>query len=239
MKTLFRGLISVLLGFAISPAVHAQWAVVDVGAIAQLVQQVATLKEQLDTARNQLTQAQAQYQSMTGARGMERLLSGSVRNYLPADWDALDAALHEQGGGSSALGREVSNLTAENAILSAQHLSTLSSEERVQLEAARRSVAGLQALSRIALQTSSQRFGSLQGLIDAIASTQDQKGALDLQARTASEIAMLSNDHMKLIATFQATQAEELARKQRAREQAILAIGDLRTLPPLGLSDSN
>lgn len=234
MKRLYRGLIGALLVAA--PAAHAQFAVVDVGAITQLVQQVTTLRQQLETTRNQLTQAQAEYQSITGGRGMERLLAGTVRNYLPPDWAALDAALRQQGGGYGALGREVSNLTAANAVLSAQYVSALSADERAQLEAARRSAAMLQALSRLALQTSSQRFGSLQELIDAVGRTQDQKGALDLQARTAGELAMLSNDQMKLLATFQAAQAEELARKQRAREHAIAGIGSLRRLPPLELT---
>ncbi len=33
---------------------HAQWAVVDVGAIAQLIQQVTTMEQQLSTAKDQL-----------------------------------------------------------------------------------------------------------------------------------------------------------------------------------------
>lgn len=239
MKMLSRRLLAVLVASVAAPAAHAQFAVIDVGAITQLVQQVTTLKEQLETAQKQLSQAQMQYQSMTGGRGMEGLLAGTVRNYLPPDWPALDAALHLQGSGYGALGREVSNLTAANAVLTPDYVGTLSADERAQLEAARRSVAALQALSRIALQSSSQRFGSLQGLIDAIRHAQDQKGALDLQARTAGEIAMLSNDQTKLLATFQAAQAEELARKQRAREQAIVSIGSPRALPPIGLLQGN
>lgn len=48
-----------LVILAVSPAGHAQWAVVDVGAITQLVQQVKTMQEQLSTARNLLRQSEA------------------------------------------------------------------------------------------------------------------------------------------------------------------------------------
>ncbi len=71
-------------------------AVVDVRAIAQMAQQLQVLQNQLTTARNQLTQAQQQFQSLTGRRGMEQLLSGVTRNYLPADW--ADARSHAARG---------------------------------------------------------------------------------------------------------------------------------------------
>jgi hypothetical protein len=77
----------------------AQWAVVDVGAIAQLLQQYETLKQQLTTAENSLSQAQAQYQSITGGRGMQNLLSGTNRNYLPSDWSQIVAAINRTGSG--------------------------------------------------------------------------------------------------------------------------------------------
>src|SRR5262245_2596578 len=86
---------------------HAQWAVVDVGAIAQLVEQLSTLQEQLDTMRNQLNQARQHYQSTTGRRGMEQLLSGTVRNYLPPDWQALEAAINGAQASYAALAAQL------------------------------------------------------------------------------------------------------------------------------------
>src|SRR6267154_2412727 len=63
-----------LLLLAGVPAVQAQFAVIDVGAIAQMIEQVATMADQLSTARNHLRQAQQEFQAMTGGRGMEQLL---------------------------------------------------------------------------------------------------------------------------------------------------------------------
>lgn len=236
LHTSLRVLSALALLGAISPA-HAQWAVVDVGAIAQLIEQVATLREQLDTARNQLTQAQQQYQSMTGGRGMEQLLAGTVRNYLPPDWQALEAALNGLQGSYSGLAGQLDAMIDANAVLTPDQIARISIQERGQLEAARKSAALLQVTSRRALEASSTRFASLQQLITAISTATDQKAVLDLQARITAEQAMLQNEQTKLMVLYHAAQAEELARRQRASELAIANIGSLRRSAPIGLNE--
>lgn len=223
------------LGLMITPAAQAQWAVVDVGAIAQLVQQVNTMRQQLETTRDQLQQARDTLESMRGGRGMERLLEGAARNYLPADWYELAAVLDQASTGYGALSAQLQGLINANAVLSAQQIAAFSPAERNQLDAARRSAALLQALTREALSTTSRRFQSIQQLINAISQAGDQKAILDLQARIQAEQGMLQNEATKLGVLYQTAQAEEWARKQRVREQAIASIGSLRDLPPLGL----
>jgi len=231
-----RGLfIWILVGFGITPAAQAQWAVVDVGAIAQLVQQVNTMRQQLETTRDQLQQARQTLDSMRGGRGMEQLLAGTVRNYLPPEWQELAAVLEQSSTSYGALASELQRLISVNAILTPQQIAALSPADRLQLEAARRSAAMLQALTREALSATSRRFGSIQQLIDAIPRASDQKAILDLQARIQAEQGMLQNESTKLGVLYQTAQAEELARKQRVREQAIASIGSLEELPPLGL----
>jgi type IV secretion system protein VirB5 len=224
-----------LLGI-VSPA-HAQWAVVDVGAITQLIEQVATLREQLETARNQLTQARQQYESMTGGRGMEQLLAGTVRNYLPPDWQALEAAVNGVQGSYAALAAQLEAIKDANAVLTPAQVARISSQEREQLDAARKSAALLQVTSRRALEATSQRFASLQQLISAISTASDQKAVLDLHARITAEQAMLQNEQTKLMVLYHAAQAEELARRQRASELAIASIGSLRRSAPIGLNE--
>lgn len=224
-----------LLLTAGAPTVHAQWAVIDVGAIAQLVEQIATMYQQLETARSTLRQAEQQYRATTGGRGMERLLSGTDRNYLPANWSQLEAAMRRADGTYRALGAQLQSVLNDNALLSDERVAALSPIERQQLEAARRSAALFQATSRQALESTSGRFASLQQLVDAIPSAPDQKAILDLQARIAAEQAMLVNEQTKLNVLHQVAQAEELARQQRLREQALADIGSLRRLPPMGL----
>jgi type IV secretion system protein VirB5 len=225
----------ILLFIGVIPAAHAQWAVVDVGAITQLIQQVQTMREQLTTARDQLTEARRQIDAMSGGRGMERLLAGTARNYLPGEWAEVAAVLDQTSAAYGALARELENLVAENAILSPQQIAALSPAERAQLESARRTAAMLQMTTRQALARTSGRFDAIQQLVDAISGASDQKAILDLQARIQAEQGMLQNESTKIQVLYQVSQAEELARRQRAREQAIANIGSLRRLPPMGL----
>ena len=234
-KTLFSILLLGILGIgAIRPA-HAQFAVIDVASIAQLIQQIQVLEQQVQTAQNQLSQAQAEYAAMTGSRGMEQLLSGTQRNYLPTDWAQLSQVLNGSPGSYPALASSVKSLVSSNAVLSPAEVSALTPTQQTQLMAARQSPALLQALSRTALSNSSDRFTSLQQLISAIGGATDQKGALDLSTRIAAEQAMLQNESIKLQGLYQVAQSQEMARQQQVREQAILDQGSLRQLPAMGL----
>lgn len=60
--------ICILVGLGITPVAQAQWAVVDVGAIVQLVQQVNTMRQQLETTRDQLQQARETLDSGCASR---------------------------------------------------------------------------------------------------------------------------------------------------------------------------
>src|SRR5208337_5021344 len=108
-----------------APAARAQWAVIDVQAIGQLMQEVQTLQAQLQVARAQLLQAKQALQSTTGPRGMDQLLGGITRNYLPTDWSQLASAL-QGSGGYSTLASEVRGTISANAVLSPSQLSALS-----------------------------------------------------------------------------------------------------------------
>jgi type IV secretion system protein VirB5 len=228
-------LVASLVSIGLSPVSQAQWAVVDVGAITQLVQEVGTLQQQLQTAEQTLSNAQQQFQAITGNRGMQNLLSGTNRNYLPTTWSQLSAAITQTGGAYQALSAGVQNLMAANAVLTPQQIAALSPAEQSQLQSARQSAALLQSTSRQALDNTSTRFASLQQLINAIPSAADQKGALDLQARIQAEQAMLQNENTKMTVLYQSLQAQEWARKQSAREQVVAGVGSLRSLPALNL----
>lgn len=219
---------------SIRPAA-AQWAVIDVGAIAQLIQQYVTLQEQLTTARDHLEQARQEYEALTGGRGMERLLAGTVRNYLPADYRALVDALAGAGWAYGAFSSSARAFLDANIVLTPEELAVFSPEDRAHLEATRRSTATLQALTEQALANTSGRFTAIQELIDAIPGAADPKAIMDLQARIQAEQGMLSNESTKLQVLFQAVTAQDSAERLRRREQAIADIGSYRNLPPLEL----
>ena len=216
--------VALTLMFNVAPAARAQFAVIDVASLSQLISEVQVLEQQLATARGELTQAQTEYQSITGARGMGGLLAGTVRNYLPADWATVLGALQ----GSTHYPRFAADLQRSLntvGVLSSQQLAALSPVASAQLQAWRQTVALLQSLSHESLANSSARFAAIQQLIDAIAQAADQKAILELQARINGEQDMLQNEQTKLQALHQGVQAQDLANAQRLRELTIAGHG--------------
>ena len=211
----------------VAPVAHAQFAVIDIAAVNQLFSEVQQLQQQLATARSQLSQAQAEFQAMTGSRGMQSLLAGTVRNYLPPDWTTLQQVLQGTGAGGSyqVLVADLTRATSANAVLSAQQLAALPAVAGQSLQAGRRASALLQSLSHEALANSSQRFSALQQLIDTIGAANDQKSILELEARIAAEGGMLENERTKLDDLYQSTQAEQWVNMQRTREQIVAGHG--------------
>ena len=226
--------LSALFLFAM-PAAHAQWAVIDVGAIAQLIQQVQLAEQELATAQNTFRTAQQQFNAITGGRGMELLMGGINRNYLPTSLAQVNAVIAGRGGPFAGLSAQINALIGANTVLTPAQFAALSVSEQSAVTSARQNAALLQALSGQALSTTSGRFANLQTLIGAIPSASDAKGSLDLQARIAAEQAMLANDESKLQALYRTAQAQEWARNQRSQEQAIADIGSFRNLPRMGL----
>lgn len=227
VKTLPR-----LMGLAIvtaAPAAHAQFAVIDVAAVTQLMTEVQNLEQTLTVAREHLAEAQTELSSITGGRGMEQLLAGTNRNYLPSDWGQLTAALNDTTSAYAALSAGIRQALAENTVLTPQQVATLSPDGQAQLAADRGTVALLQAVSRQALANASSRFADLQQLINAIGTASDQKGILDLNTRIGAEQAMLENERTKLAMLVAAAEAQRWSDEQQDRERAISGQGEFAT----------
>src|SRR6266480_3501859 len=221
--------LTVLALLTATPAAQAQFAVIDVASLTQLMSQVRALEQQLETARNQLTQARAEFQAMTGGRSMERLLGGTARNYLPPSWESLESALQGTSGAYPGLARDLDRALVDVSVLSPAQLAALSPQAAAQLRAQRQSAALLQALTHEALANSSSRFAAIQQLIDAIARAGDQKAILDLQARIAAEVGMLQNEQTKLQVLYQSAEAQQWANAQRLGELTIAGHGQFQT----------
>lgn len=218
-------LLALLMTCSLIPPVHAQWAVVDVGAIGQLIQEVQTLEQELQTARATLQQARDTYDSLRGNRGMAQLMGGVTRNYLPSDWAQMSTLLSGAAGPYAPLAVDVQSAMTNNAVLSTAQLANLAPADRQQIQSMRQLGALRQTLSRQALSNASARFASIQVLISAINGASDPKAILDLQARIGAEVGMLQNEQTKLSALDQSAQAQESVYRQQLREQAIAADG--------------
>ena len=218
-----------LVLLAAAPAAHAQFAVIDVAAITQLVTEVQNLEQALTVAREHLAEAETELRSMTGDRGMEQLLAGTNRNYLPTDWGQLTAALGDTSSAYPALSAAIRQALAEDTVLTPQQLATLSPQGQQQLAADRGTAVLLQAVSRQALTSASNRFADLQQLIDTIGTAGDQKGILDLNARIGAEQVMLENEQAKLAMLVAAAEAQRWADEEQDRERAIAGQGEFAT----------
>jgi type IV secretion system protein VirB5 len=219
-RVMFAALAVALLA---GPRAHAQWAVIDVASIAQLVQEVQELDQALVTAQRELQQAQQSFQAITGPRGMQNLLAGTVRNYLPVSAAQLMAA----GGGSAyaPLAAAVQSAIRANAVLTPQQLAALPPAVQSGVTQLRQTVALMQGVTGAALSTASNRFAGLQQLINAIGTAGDQKAILELQARIGAEQTMLQNDHTKLEAVYQLLVAQQWLQQEQQREQVIAGHG--------------
>jgi len=213
-----------VLAMAALPTARAQFAVVDVASIAKLLQQVQLLAQQLSAARSQLLQAQTTYQSMTGSRGMQSLLSRAAPNYLPADWSSLQLAWQGQGS-YGALAAGVSSAVAQNAVLSSAELRLLAPAQQSLLLALRQNAALLQSLSQQSLSNASARFADIQRLSAAIGTATDQKGVLELQATIGAEQGMLLAEQTKLQILNRAVHAQERTARERERELIVAGQG--------------
>ena len=228
-KLTVQGMIVVVLMCAAAAPASAQWAVVDAPAIIQLIQEVKEMDQEVQTAESQLSQAKQALATMTGDRGMEFLLSGITRNYLPSSWSQLSAAMTGTGRGGSTLAAGVRAAIGSNAVLTPQQLAVLSPANQQQIAAARQANALQQSLAQAALTNSSARFASIQSLISAISTASDQKGILDLQARISAELGMLQNEQTKLQVLRQTTDAQNAVLVQQERERIIAAQGNFDT----------
>lgn len=217
---------AVAMLLAAAPAARAQWAVIDVGAIAQLIEEVGVLQQELATVRGELSTAQQTFSSMSGDRGMESLLSQVSRNYLPTSASDLQALLAGNATSFAALAGVMQGLVAQNAVLTPQQLASLAPDAAAQLQASRRTTALEQAIVGEALANTSDRFASLQQLITTIGNASDQKAVLDLGARIAAEEAMLQNEQTKLQVLQRALEAQQWADELREREESVALHGD-------------
>jgi type IV secretion system protein VirB5 len=227
MNTPRRMALSVVLLFATCGVADATMPVIDVAAITKLLQQIMAWDEQLQGMRAQLEQLQQTKSALTGARGMDQVLRLSLadRNYLPGDWAGL-ASVAAGGGGVDATLTRIARVQREvNAILSDEAIARLPPSLESLLRSERDAIAAEQALTRQAYARSSDRFAALTTLIDEIRAAPDAKAIAELQSRIGAEQTMLTNEHVKLTALAQVSDAQRNARELARREAVIQSHG--------------
>lgn len=221
-------------GMGLTPAFGSGIPVIDAAAISNQLEQISYMVQQLQQMQQQVAALQAQVRAITGGRGMESLLSGQVRNYLPPEWNEAMNVLSQGNQAYQQLADNIRQIKQAQAVLKDADLNRLTPELRRMLEDARTAAATQQALGEAAYRQASQRVALLQQLTDTISAADDAKAVMDLQARIQSEQTMLTNDMIKLQALSQLQQTEDRAREQQDRERAIKRSGSsASTIPSL------
>lgn len=215
----------------VSPA-QATMPVIDVAAIAQLIQTILYWENQLQGMKSHLDQLKQTTSALTGGRGMQALLplAPQARNYLPSNWTDVGSLTSGNANGYGALTALVTARLQGVSVLPQATLAALTPDQRKLLTDGRNSAAVLQALSQTAYASTSARFQQLQSLIQAIGTATDEKAIADLQGRIQAEQAMLANDEAKLTSLYQAAQADRWSQEQRMREMSIAQLGSPQTL---------
>lgn len=200
---------------------QAQWAVIDVAAIAQAVKQYAEAIKQYEQLVAQLKQAKQIYEAATGKRGFENLLMGEIEqgkfDYLPPDARSAMLGARDAIGASAGLAKEIDRLHGQVTSLTKDTFggNMDSPSARVWQERVNQ-LAGMQATNNAAQKAAVARVDSNKQLVNAIGSTTDAKSIGELQARIAAQQSMLLNEQIRLFALAESNKAsqEQLAQMQ-------------------------
>lgn len=212
MKLRFIIGVAVLAGASVQ--VNAQMTVIDPALLGQAIKQVKAWSDQYRQMATQIDSINFQIKSMTGDRGMSRLLPAAVPA-LPVDWARSMSEL-------SALAQQIRQA---QAVLRPDQAAQLAPELQRFLGQAQDVSAANQAMAQTAFNDASQRQARLQILTDTLARTVDPKAAYDLANRIAIEHAELVKDQNQLEAAANGAAAQDRAQRLMISQMRAGSVG--------------
>lgn len=181
--------------------------------VTHMVSQLKKLDDQLSNMRGQLDTAKSQLTSMTGARGMGKLVTDATRDYIPRNWREALAA----GGQIGAIAQDIKK-TAN--YLSDQDLSKINPAYKEMLKKSGETAINAMASNTMVFKESAERFDRVQTLMDKIEAADDMKAIADLQARVQVEQVMLQNELLRAQAMNAMIASQKDIDLQRQRQKA-------------------
>jgi type IV secretion system protein VirB5 len=197
-----------------SAQAHAQLTVIDPAVLGQAVKQVKAWTDQYRQMAMQIDSINYQIKSMTGDRGMSRLLPAATPA-LPADWAHSMSDL-------SSLAQQIRQA---QAVLRPDQAAHLAPELQRFLAQAQDISAANQAMAQTAFNDAAARQARLQILTATLARTEDPKAAYDLANRIAIEHAELVKDQNQLEAAANGAAAQERAQRLMISQMRAGAVG--------------
>jgi type IV secretion system protein VirB5 len=209
-----RTLIGAALLAGASAQAYAQLTVIDPAVLGQAVKQVKAWSDQYKQMAMQIDSINYQIKSMTGDRGMSRLLPTTIPS-LPTDWARSMSEL-------SVLAQQIRRA---QAVLRPEQAAQFAPELQRFLAQAQDVSAANQAMAQTAFNDATVRQARLQILTDTLARTDDPKAAYDLANRIAIEHAELVKDQNQLEAAANGAAAQDRAQRLMISQMRAGAVG--------------
>ena len=209
-----RTLIGAALLACTSIQSNAQMTVIDPAVLGEAVKQVKAWNDQYRQMAMQIESMNYQIRSMTGDRGMSRLLPAATA-VLPADW----------AQSMSNLSAAAQQIRQSQAVLRPDQAARLSPDLQRFVAQAQNVSAANQAMAQSAFNDAAMRQSRLRVLADTLARTDDPKAAYDLANRIAIEHAELVKDQNQLEAAANGAASQDRAQRLMVTQMRAGSVG--------------
>lgn len=215
MKHRLRITAALLTAVAASGAHAGGIPVIDVANLAQTVQQVVNDITKIQNQLQQITQLQNQLASINGVRNLGNVFNNpQLRNYIPAEAYTVVNAVH----GSGYAGLTVTAKALRDATL-VYNCMDLSGSNRSSCQANLAEPYQYKGVLQDAMKSAAGRLAQIQGLMDQIDATTDQKSILEIQARVGAENALLAHEVSQIQMLQGLADSDERIARSRDRER--------------------
>lgn len=189
--------------------------VIDAANLIQTIQQVMNDITAINNQVQQISHLQSQVNSTTGTRHLGAVFDNPrLRNYIPAEaYTQLNAVNNSGYGGLGSTGRA---LRDQGMVYNCEDLG---GSDRIRCQASLAQPYQHKGLLQDAMRSAAGRLGQIQSLMRQINATNDQKSALELQARISAENALLSHEMSQLQMLQGMSDSEERIARSRDRER--------------------
>lgn len=161
--------------------------------IAKYAAMIQNMESQLTQLQQQLHQAQQQYSSMTGSRGLGGILTENYNANIPTTWQGTLGQM--QGG---LVGQIANSVKQQASELQQPQFAHVDQGIKTSLDTNMSQAVNAQALNSQTYDDSAARFQRITDLMNQIDGTTDLKGIAELQARIQIENASLLNELIKV-----------------------------------------
>ncbi len=195
--------------------------VIDIANLIQTIQQVMDDITKIENQVQQIEQLQHQLNSITGSRNLGSILNNpALQNYVPTD--AFNFVNAVDASGYTGLTTTARTLRDAGMVYNCMDRTGTA---RTRCQASLAQPYQQKGLLQDAMRSASGRLQQITSLMDQINATDDQKAALEIQARIGAENAMLTHELSQIQMLQGMADSEERIARSRDRERQYQMLG--------------